>query len=116
MYVEEMSRQQAAGNELKCRLKEAQLLMSRQCLKRAKFLLKSNIDSFERMLKSSQEDDVQIEIYVKSLDLYAQLLSATQEISPHQIMNEYLEKSVAFAAQESQHANINSSEYTIRYI
>lgn len=116
VYVEEMTRQEILGNELRRNLKEAQLLMSRQSLKKAKFLLKSNIDEFEKFLNAShQGNQPQIDVYVKSLDLYAQLLSTTQEISPHQIMSEYLEKSVEVVEKEASQSSLNSFQYKTNF-
>lgn len=74
--------------------------MSRQNLKRAKFLLKSSIDSYEAPNRRDDEPDAN-EIYVKSLDLYAHLLSTTNAISPPDIMSMYLEKSAQLACSAS---------------
>lgn len=69
--------------------------MSRQTsLKKAKFLLESIIDKLQ---DENAWCEANAKAYMKSLDLYAQLLSATQEISPQQIIDDYLEKSVAVA-------------------
>lgn len=79
-------------DELKRNLKQAELLISRGNAKRAKFLLKSSVDLYERRVMVG--DQGQLDVYVKSLDSYAQLLCDTQAVSPSQIMSEYLEKAV----------------------
>lgn len=89
-------RQMPFINNLKCNLKEAELLISRNSLKRAKFLLKSTIDLYETSSSlSSCHQSPSIEVYIKSLDLYAQLLNDTKSENPTQIISQYLEKSIA---------------------
>ena len=78
-------------------LKEAELLTSRQSLKRAKFLLKSIIDMFEENKPAKSvsiaSSKTNMDVYIKALDLYGQLLAGTNAMSPEQIMSEYFERS-----------------------
>lgn len=82
-------------NELKCDIKEAQLLHSKSNLKKAKFVLRTCIEKFESTLTENSEC-ADIEYYIKALDLYAQLLNETKSENPSVIIKDLLEKSLLY--------------------
>lgn len=72
---------------LKLNLRHAQLLRNMNDLKKAKFLLKNSIESFE--------PGGNVEAYIESLNLYAKILNDTKSENPSKIIKDYLEKSIS---------------------
>ena len=82
-------------SDIKCDYIEAELLYAKLDLRKSKFLLRQSIETYERTnLSSSRPDLTGIDCYLKSIDLYAQLLNETKSENPTVIIRELLDKSL----------------------
>jgi ataxia telangiectasia mutated family protein len=92
-------RKSSCPDDIKLSFIEARLLHAKSDLKRSKFLLKNSIENFEStfLQKESQADESNsIDYYLKSVDLYAQLLNETKSENPTVIIRNLLEKSLVY--------------------
>ena len=109
-----------SSNQIKCDLKEAQLLYSKLDLKRAKFLLKNSIETFETQLiqcdnaKHSLQSKTSVlknlNHFINALGFYSNLLDETKSENPSVIIKDYLEKSIHYIKKyEASIARVNTS-------
>jgi serine-protein kinase ATM len=99
-YINEMKKYSI--NEIEMNHMKCELLKAKGDLEYSKFLLKKHIDKYEFAFlsdKNLSENEIlkskyDAEYFVKSINLYAQILNETKSESPSVIMNKWLEAAI----------------------
>lgn len=91
----------SAAERIKCDYIEAKLLYNKQEFNKSMFVLRNTLEEFEKSIAAADSNSMveHVEYYLKSIDMYAQLLDETKSENPNVIIRSLLEKELSFIDQ-----------------